>query len=87
MISTPLRRLCFRYCTSEENTGLLVLLLLQKSSAESVLLHHDVISDIRRLSTGGMELEWPVGFDLSKHVVVDEDGGCIYIILPLSQCG
>ena len=62
-------------------SGSSVLLASQKSNAKSVLLHHDVISDIRRLSID-MRLKWPVGLDLSKHVLVDEGGGCISTLLP-----
>ena len=51
MISTPLQRLYFRsvLCPYEENAGPSTRPGSQKSNAEFVLLHHDVISGIRRL--------------------------------------
>ena len=85
MISTPLQRLYFRsvLCPYEENAGPSTRPGSQKSNAEFVLLHHDVISGIRRLSTGEMRLEWLAESDLLKHILVDENGGYIPILLPL----
>ena len=41
------------------------------------------VGRVGTVSTGEMRLEWLAESDLLKHILVDENGGCISTILPL----
>ena len=55
----------------------------QETDAESVLLHNDDVSSLRRFSASEIESERLAESDLLNHVLVDEDGGCTPALFPL----
>ena len=51
----------------------------QKSNAESVLLHHGDIWNLRQISDNKVDSKWLTEFEASG-CDVDEDGGCISVL-------